>query len=71
MESPNLLIICISSFAAVLLILTMLAIIMHFLTVFFPVKKQNDEDTAILAAITTAYNRQFPGTRITNIGEEK
>jgi hypothetical protein len=71
METPNLLIVCIASFAAVLFILSFLSIVMHFLLVIFPVKPKVEEDTAIVAAITTAFNRQFPGTRITNIGEEK
>lgn len=71
MNDPNLLVVCIASFSAVLIILSILAIIMHFLLIIFPVKDQNEEDTAIIAAITTAYNRQFPDTRITNIGEEK
>jgi hypothetical protein len=72
MESSNLLVICISSFAVVFLILSVLAIIMHFLLVIFPVKiKEKMDNTAVIAAITSAYNRQFPGTRISNIGEEK
>lgn len=71
MNEPNLLIVCIASFSAVLLILSFLAIVMHFLMIIFPVKQEIEEDSAIIAAITTAYNRQFPGTRITNIGEEK
>ena len=71
MDTPNLLVVCIASFAAVLFLLSFLAIIMHFLLIVFPVKPKIEEDTAIIAAITTAFNRQYPGTRITNIGEEK
>ena len=71
MNEPNLLIVCIASFSAVLIILSFLALVMHFLMIIFPVKPKIEEDTAIIAAITTAYNRQFPGTRISNIGEEK
>lgn len=71
METPNLLVVCISSFAAVLFLLSFLALLMHFLLIVFPVKKQDEEDAVLIAAITTAYNRQFPGTRITNLGEEK
>ena len=71
MDTPNLLVVCIASFTAVLFLLSFLAIIMHFLLIVFPVKPKIEEDTEIIAAITTAYNRQFPGTRITNIGEEK
>jgi hypothetical protein len=71
MDTPNLIVVCISSFAAVLLILSFLAVVMHFLLILFPVKSKPESDTAIIAAITTAYQRQYPGTRITNIGEEK
>jgi len=70
MDQPNLIIVCISSFTAVLIILSFLSIIMKFLLFIFPVKTKED-DTAIIAAITTTYNRQYPGTRITNIGEQK
>ena len=71
MNDPNLLVVCIASFTAVLLILSILAVVMHFLLIIFPVKHKVEEDTAIIAAITATFNRQFPGTRITNIGEEK
>lgn len=70
MENQNLLIICIASFAAVIFILSFLAIVMNLLLIIFPVEKKED-DTAIFAAITTAYNKQFPGTKVINIGEEK
>lgn len=71
MNEPNLIIVCIASFGAVLFILAFLAIVMHFLLIVFPVKEKVEEDTAIFAAISTAYQKQFPGTRITKIGEEK
>ncbi len=70
MDSPNLLIICFTSFAAVLLILSALAVIMKVLLLIFPVKIE-DNDSAVIAAINTAYNRQFPGTRVIKIGEQK
>jgi hypothetical protein len=72
MDEPNLLLICISSFSAVMIILSLLALMMRLLLVLFPVKIQKEgNDTAIIAAITTAYNRKFPGTKISNIGENK
>lgn len=71
MNEPNLLIVCIASFSAVLLILAFLAMVMHFLLLIFPVKEKKEADTAIFAAISTAYQKQYPGTRITNIGEDK
>jgi hypothetical protein len=54
-----------------MLILSFLALVMHFLLIVFPVKPDKEDDSAVIAAITTAYSRVFPGTRITNIGEEK
>ena len=70
MDSPNLVIISIISFAAVITILTLLAIIMRILLAVFPVK-DDDNDSAIIAAINTVYQKQYPGTRIIKIGEEK
>ena len=70
MDSPNLVIICIASFTSVLVILSILAIIMRFLLVLFPVKEE-DNNAAVFAAITSAYNRQFPGTKVIKIGEDK
>ena len=70
MDTPNLLIICFISFSAVLLILSSLALIMKLLLFVFPVKIE-DNDSAVIAAINVAYNRQFPGTRVIKIGEQK
>jgi len=70
MESTNLVIISITSFAAVLIILSLLAIIMRILISVFPAK-EDDDKSAILAAINTVYQKQYPGTRIIKIGEEK
>ena len=72
MDEPNLLLICISSFSAVMIILSLLALMMRLLLVLFPVKIQKEgNDSAVIAAINTAYNRKFPGTRVLKIGEQK
>ena len=70
MDSPNLIIISFISFAAVITILSLLAIIMRILIAVFP-EKEDDDNSAIIAAINTVYQKQYPGTRIIKIGEEK
>ncbi len=69
----NLLLMCISSFAAVFTILTFLAVVMHLIMIIFPEKKieTGPDDAAIYAAITSIYSRFFPGTKVTNIKEIK
>jgi len=42
---------------------------MRIITLIFPAK--DDDDTAVVAAITSTYNVQYPGTRIIKIGEQK
>ena len=69
METPDLITICLTSFVAVLLLLSFLALIMHIITLIFPAKE--DDDGAVVAAITSAYNVNYPGTKIIKIGEQK
>ena len=69
MDTPNLLVICVVSFAAVLIILSIFSLIMHYLLIIFPYKSQTEDDTTIIAAITAAYNTNFPGIKISKIGE--
>lgn len=70
MESYGLISICISALIAVFLILFFLAIIMRLITVIFPEKDIN-EDSAVIAALTTIVNKYYPGTKITKIEETK
>ena len=70
MESSNLLIICISSFIAVFLLLTILAIVMKGIIVIFP-QKEAKTDAVVIAALATAISSVYPGTKITNIKEIK
>ena len=69
METPNLITICLTSFTAVLILLSFLALIMRIITLIFPAKE--DDDSAVVAAITSTYNVHYPGTRIIKIGEQK
>jgi len=69
METPDLITICLTSFVAVLILLSFLALIMRVITLIFPVKE--DDDSAVVAAITSTYNVHFPGTKIIKIGEQK
>jgi len=69
METPDLITICIMSFVAVLLLLSFLALIMHIIILIFPAK--DNDDSAVVAAITNTYNVHFPGTKIIKIGEQK
>jgi hypothetical protein len=69
METPALLTICLISFVAVLILLSILALIMRSLIWIFPFRE--NDDAAIIAAINTAYQSRFPGTKIIKIGEQK
>ena len=69
METPDLITICLTSFVAVLLLLSFLALIMRIIVLMFPVK--DDDDSLVVAAITSTYNVQYPGTKIIKIGEQK
>ncbi|MFO8088586.1 MAG: hypothetical protein R6U13_02005 [Desulfatiglandaceae bacterium] len=69
----SLFMICMSALVAVFSVLGLLAITMKILTGLFPVKVKKDEgtDSAVLAAIHSAYAVVNPGARITNIEEMK
>ena len=42
---------------------------MRIIILIFPAKEDND--SAVVAAITSTYNVHFPGTKIIKIGEQK
>lgn len=67
MTDPNLLVICAAAFIAVIVLLSFLAGVIRVLTALFPVV--DDADAALVAAISSAAARAYPGTRITNIKE--
>jgi hypothetical protein len=73
MDSPDLLVICLSSFMAVFVILIALALTMRLIISVFPAKEQAAAtgDSALVAAINTVYNSQFPGNNVIKIEELK
>lgn len=70
MEATNLINICYSAFIIVFIVLTLLALIMRFIQVLFP-EKDSDQDTAILAAISSSFNALYPNTKVTKVEEMK
>jgi hypothetical protein len=70
MEDPNLVVICAWAFAAVLILLSVLATLIHIITLVFP-EKTDEADQAVLAAIHTAVSTTIPGAKVTNIEEIK
>ncbi|MBE2293788.1 MAG: hypothetical protein IAF00_02515 [Phycisphaerales bacterium] len=85
MEEPNLLVICLNAFAAVLILLTILSGALRGLIELFPERgdpnkeaqkftttaPQPGTDAAIAVAIATAANAIIPGARVTRIEEIK
>jgi len=70
MESYELIFICLSALLAVFLILSLLAIFIRLITEVFSEKDIN-EDSAVIATLTTVVNKYYPGTKITKIEESK
>ena len=70
METLDLLSICGAAFLGVFILLSILALVMRLILVTFPDKKAGIE-AAMLAAVTTAIETRFPGTRITRVEEVK
>lgn len=69
MANLDLLIICVNAFIAVFFVLGLLAVIMKLIMYIFP--QQTDDDAAVLAALSAAVHAVFPGTKISNIKEQK
>jgi hypothetical protein len=61
--------VCTIAFAAVFTLLTVLAAVMHLVTVVFP-ERRAAIDPAVSAAISTTVATLFPGARVTRIEEE-
>lgn len=66
MGSMDLPIVCVAAFAAVFLLLSVLAGVMRIIVVLFP-EKSGPSDTAVIAAAASAVSSLYPGTRITKI----
>ena len=80
MDEPNLFVMCLNAFVAVLVLLSLLALVMRLLGVVFPPSGRpageagpgeatTAADPALAAAITTATQSILPGGRITRIEE--
>jgi hypothetical protein len=67
-EQVNLLMICVVAFAAVFVLLSLLALAMRVIVASLP-HKETAADAAVLAAITSAYQSLYPGTKVTKIEE--
>lgn len=70
METPDLLMVCVSAFSAVFVLLALLAAAMRVLMAVFP-EVAAKADPAMLAAVSTAVAAVFPGAKITRIEEER
>ena len=70
METPDLLMVCVSAFSAVFVLLALLALAMRVLMAVFPGITAKT-DPAMLAAVSTAVAAVFPGAKITRIEEER
>jgi hypothetical protein len=68
MTEPNLLIVCVTAFVAVVLLLALLAGTIRLLMAVFP-ERLEGPDAALLAAIHAAAAAVHPGTRVTRIEE--
>ncbi|HRF62781.1 MAG TPA: hypothetical protein P5260_08280 [Candidatus Competibacter sp.] len=69
MESPNLFLVCLNAFAAVLGLLWVLAIALRGLIELFPEKPAPQTDAAVAVAIAAAATAIVPGARVTRIEE--
>lgn len=69
MENPNLLLICLNAFVAVLGLLWVLAIALRGLIELFPEKPAPRTDAVVAVAIASAVNHWVPGARVTHIEE--
>ena len=70
MNEASLLTVCGAAFLAVFVLLVALAVVIRLITLTFPLRTRLD-DTALVAAISTAAAAVYPGTRVTRIEEEK
>ncbi len=68
MTEPSVLIVCIMAFIAVILVLSLLAVLFALLTRLFPAETEG-MDAGVVAAINTAAAAAYPGSRITEIEE--
>jgi hypothetical protein len=70
METPDLLMVCVSAFSAVFVLLALLAVVMRILIAAFP-ELVAKADPAMLAAVSATVAAVFPGAKITRVEEER
>jgi hypothetical protein len=70
MGSLDLLVICALAFAAVFLLLALLALAMRIIMLVFP-SREAGTDATVLAAVTSVVSTLYPGTRVTSVEELK
>ena len=70
MQSVDLVVVCSVAFLMVFVILALLALMMRLIILIFPERKAAS-DAAMIAAITTAVQTVFPGTKLTKVEERK
>jgi hypothetical protein len=66
-DSAGLLYVSLSAFAAVFIVLTVLALLMRLILVVFP--ERGEDDTAVLAVVTAAVGNAYPGMKVSHIEE--
>jgi len=69
MDEPELWLVCLNAFVAVMALLWLLAIAMRLLITLFPVKKTINPDGAVHAAIAKAVDQVCPGATVSRIEE--
>jgi len=62
--------ICGSALIAVFIVLIVIALVMRLIILLFP-QKEDEEDSAVLAAIASTVSKLYPNSQITNIEEVK
>ena len=65
----NLLMVCTAAFAAVFVLLSLMAAAMRLLIIVYPAELRAAHDPALIAAITTTMSVTHPGTTVTKIKE--
>ena len=70
MGSFEIILVSISTMFTVFIILSALALLMHLISHLFP-ERQEEQDEAVFAAITTAHAAEYPNLRIKKIEEEQ
>ena len=70
MPTPELFSISTIAFSSVLVLLAMLAGIIRLITMAFPAA-EGEDDTALVAAVTSVYSSLYPGAKVTHMEEVK